>query len=234
MPLKIAVLKNHLPTCSSPYIVRSVNPDTVEYDRFLDIMAAGRTTLSRTDIMATMQLFKEELQKQLSEGKTVKTPTGSFFMNASGTMESLDDSYLPNDSEKNHEVRLHHKNEKEFETAVLADLKIERAERPDFQTPVVYSVTVAGEEGTSFRSGAVVQIKGLRLRFDVKDNAQGAFFVDSSGAEVRCSVYPLVLPASVMATMPTGLAAGTYSLAYRAAVNGKVVKEALFKGLTVA
>lgn len=234
MALKIAVLKNHLPSCPSPYIVRSVNPDTVEYDHLVNIMAAGRTTLSRTDIMATMQLYKEEVQKLLSEGKTVKTPTGSFFMNASGTMESLEESYLPNDSEKNHEVRLRHKNDKDFETAVLASLKIERDERPDFQTPVVYSVSVAGEEGTTLRSGAVVQIKGLRLRFDIKDSAQGAFFVDAAGAEVRASVYPLVLPASVMATVPSGLAAGTYSLAFRAAVNGKDVKEALFKGLTVA
>jgi hypothetical protein len=234
MALKIAILKNYLPKCTSPYVVRSVNPETVEYDHLLDIMAAGRTTLSRTDIIATMQLYKEEVQKLLCEGKTVKTPTGSFFMNASGTMESLDDSFLPNDSDKNHEVRVRHKAEKDFENSVIAALKIEREERPDFQAPVVYSVAVAGEEGANLRSGAVVQIKGLRLRFDVKDSAQGAFFIDAAGAEVRSSLYPLVLPASVMATVPTGLAAGTYSLAFRAAVNGKEVKEALFKGLTVA
>jgi hypothetical protein len=234
MALKIAVLKNHLPTCPSPYIVRSVNPETVEYDRFLDIMAAGRTTLSRTDIMAAMQLFKEELQKQLTEGKTVKTPTGSFFLNAAGSMESLDESYLPNDSEKNHEVRLHHKNDKDFEEAVLANLKITREERPDFQSPVVYSVAVAGEEGSTLRSGGIINIKGLRLRFDSKDASQGVFFVDSSGAEVRCSVYPLMLPGTIMATVPAGLAAGGYSLVLRAAVNGKDVKASSFKGLTVA
>ena len=75
MALKIAVVKNHLPNKASPYFIRSGTSDVVEFDRFVEIMAEGRTTLSQTDIVAAMQLYKEELQKQLSEGKTVKTPT---------------------------------------------------------------------------------------------------------------------------------------------------------------
>ncbi|MGA2546083.1 MAG: hypothetical protein ABSF43_06025 [Rectinemataceae bacterium] len=31
-----------------------------------------------------MQLYKEKIQRQLAEGKTVKTPTGSFFLSAAG------------------------------------------------------------------------------------------------------------------------------------------------------
>ena len=95
MALKIAVLKTFLPNCPSPYIVRSASSELVEFDRFVDFMAEGRTTLSRIDILAAMQLFKEELQKQLAEGKTVKTPIGSFYMSAAGSMGSLDEPYLP-------------------------------------------------------------------------------------------------------------------------------------------
>ncbi len=91
MALKIAVLKNFLPNCPSPFMVRSDSSDVVEFERFIEIMAAGRTTLSKTDIMAAMQLYKEELQKQLVEGKTIKTPTSSFYLSAAGSMNSLDE-----------------------------------------------------------------------------------------------------------------------------------------------
>ena len=53
MALKIAVLKSFLPNCPSPYILRSAL-EPVEFDRFVDSMAEGRTTLSRIDILAAM------------------------------------------------------------------------------------------------------------------------------------------------------------------------------------
>ena len=118
MALKIAVLKTYLPNCPSPYIVRSSSSELVEFDRFVDFMAEGRTTLSRIDILAAMQLFKEELQKQLAEGKTVKTPIGNFYMSASGSMGSLDEPYLPKEQTNNHELRLHHRPGRAFERSI--------------------------------------------------------------------------------------------------------------------
>jgi hypothetical protein len=54
MALKISVIKNPLPHCRKPFCVRSETTDIVEFDRFVDIMSKGRTTLSRTDILAAM------------------------------------------------------------------------------------------------------------------------------------------------------------------------------------
>ena len=58
MALKIAVLKTFLPNCPSPYIVRSASSEAVEFDRFVDFMAEGRTTLSWIEILAAMQLVE--------------------------------------------------------------------------------------------------------------------------------------------------------------------------------
>jgi hypothetical protein len=235
MALKIAVLKNYLPSCPSPFVVRSDSSDVVEFERLIEIMAKGRTTLTMTDIMAAMQLYKEEMQKQLAEGKTVKTPTGSFFLSAAGSMESLDESYLPNDQTNNHEVRLHHKPDKAFEDSILGELKIVREERPDFSIPSLRAVLAAGEDDAgSIHAGGMVQIKGLRLRFDPKAPGQGVFFIDASGVESRSQFYPLVLPGTVLAGVPDPLAAGTYAIVLRAAVNGKDVREARFEGIAVS
>jgi hypothetical protein len=178
MALKLAVLKNSLKTCPSPYIVRSESSDVVEFDHFIEIMGAGRTTLSQTDIVAAMQLYKEELQKLLAEGKTVKTPTGSFYMCASGSMESLDESYQPNGQSNNHEVRLHHRPEGDFEDSILADLTIVREERPDLSVPNLRAVLAAGEGTGLIKAGGMVQIKGLRLRFDPQTAGQGVLTSD--------------------------------------------------------
>jgi hypothetical protein len=235
MSLKITVHKNYLPSCPSPFIVRSDSESVVEYDKLIDLMAKGRTTLTKTDIVAAMQLYREELQRQLGEGKTVKTPTGAFFLCAAGSMNSLDEAFLPKDQTNNHEVRLHHRPDREFEDDIIAELKIEREEKPDLSTPRLKSVQSAGEEypGT-IRPGGIMQIKGLRFRFDPKESAQGLFFIDAGGAETRSPFYPMIQPSTILASVPETLAAGTYAVAIRAAVNGKDVRESRLEGVIIA
>ena len=234
MALKIAVVKNHLPACPSPFVVRSGNPDIVEYEKLIDNMAKGRTTLTKTDILAAMQLYREELQKQLSEGKTVKTPTGAFSLCAAGTMESLDESFLPRDLSKNHDVRLHHRPEKEFEESVLADLEIIREERPDFSAPSLRAILASGSETPgAICPGDIVSVKGLRLRFDPKDSKQGLFFADASEAETRSPFYPMIQPGTIMASVPAALAVGSYAVILRAAVNGKDIREARLEDVAI-
>lgn len=235
MALKIAVFKNYLPACPSPYIVRSGNPDVVDYDRLIDTMAKGRTTLTKTDILAAMQLYREEMQRLLAEGRTVKTPTGSFYLCAAGSLGSLEEAFLPKDQGNNHEVRLHHRTERSFEDEILGDLRIVREERPDFGSPLLRSaLPVGGDASDAIRSGGLFQLRGLRLRFDHKEAGQGVFFIGAAGAEVRSPFYPMILPGSVMAAVPDTLAPGPYTVALRAAVNGKDVRESRLEGVVVA
>jgi hypothetical protein len=235
MALKLTIYKNHLPACPSPYVVRSESSAVVDFDRFVDLMSRYPTTLSKADIVAAMALYREILVLQLAEGKTVKTPTGSFCLFAAGTMDAVDEAFLPKDQDKNHEVRLHHRADKAFEDEVLLDLQLEREERPDLGAPKLKSADPAGgDQGTPLSPGGIVSLKGLRLRFDPKDLKQGLFFVSAGGEETRSPYYPLILPASVMAGVPEALAAGGYALVFRAAVNGKDIKESRLDGVTLA
>jgi hypothetical protein len=235
MALKITVRKNCLPACSSPFIVHSETSAVIDYDRFVDLMSRGRTTLSKVDILAAMQLYKEELQKQLALGNTVKTPTGSFYLSAGGCMDYLDEAFQPEDQANNHEIRLHHKPEKGFEEAVLSELEVEREEKPDLSRPSVRAVRSAGEDKPkAIRSGGMVQVTGLRLRFDPKDSKQGVFFIAEAGAETRSPFYPMLNPGLVLASVPAALAAGSYTVTVRAAVNGKDIREGSYGGVTIA
>jgi len=164
----------------------------------------------------------------------VKTPTGSFFLCASGSMDSLDESFLPRDQGNNHEVRLHHRPDRVLEEAIIAELRIVREERVDLGSPNLRTVQAAGDgDSGAIRAGGILLIKGMRLRFDLKDPKQGLFFIDASGVESRSPYYPMILPSTVMAGIPDSLAAGSYAIAIRAAVNGKDVREAKLEGVAV-
>ena len=234
MALKIAVVKNYLPACPSPFIVRSESSDVIEFDKLVDIMAKSNTTLTRPDIFASMDLYKQVLVNQLAEGKAVKTPTGSFFLCASGSMETIDDSFLPRRRENNHDVRLHHRPDRDLENDIVSQLRIVKEERVNLGVPCLRTALAAGEpDSNSIRAGGIVAVRGLRLRFDPADQTQGLFFVDATGVEFRAPYYPLILPGTVMAGVPATLAAGVYSLALRAAVNGKDVREAALENVTI-
>ncbi len=61
-------MRNNLGTSQSPYYALASWSEVVESEAFIDRMAAGRTTISKTDILAVFQLAREELARLLSEG----------------------------------------------------------------------------------------------------------------------------------------------------------------------
>jgi hypothetical protein len=234
MSLRINVLPNHLASSKSPYFVRSENSDVVDYDRLVDLMAKDNTTITRADILATLAVYREVLQGQLAEGKSVKTPTGIFFVCASGCLESIDDSFTPGAQDKNHELRIHHRPDRDFEASVMAELLFERRERPDQTSPVVRSLTSASTkaEGET-RPGDIIQVRGLRLKFDPAQEAEGLFFVDAANVQKRAVLYPRVQPGELIAAVPPDLAAGTYTVVLRNRPNGKDLKEGRKEGIRV-
>lgn len=234
MSLKIAAYKNHLKSCAEPFLVRSNNSELVEFDQLVDRMAKGRTTLTKADLLGAMQLYKEELQALLSDGRSVKTPTGIFYLSASGSFSSFDEAFSPRDLGKNHDVRLHHRADRALEEGLLASLKIVREDHDDAPGPLLRSVTGAnGEEGDPLRPSGFLVLRGSRLRLDARDPRQGLFFLDQEGIEHRCPYYPRNYPSELLAAMPAPFAAGSYSLILRTSPTGKDLREGRLEGILV-
>lgn len=79
MALKIRAIQNNLGTSDSPYYALAARSDLIETEAFIDRMAAGRTTISKTEILAVFQLAREELTRLLAEGCYVHCGLISFF-----------------------------------------------------------------------------------------------------------------------------------------------------------
>ncbi len=225
MSLKISSYENHLGKSDKPYFAHTEHSGQVEPDKFVEIMAAGRTSLSATDLTGAMVLLKEELAKLVADGKFVKTPIGSFYLSAHGKFDNREQAFTPGEGDGEHGVRLHFRPNRDFELELERAADIERAERIEKSLPVVYDLEPkhSNETGAAL-AGGFLRITGLRMGFDEGDPAQGVFF--SNGSEHRASEYLFISRRLIIAQVPESLSSGSYVISVRTMPNGKDLKEA--------
>jgi hypothetical protein len=224
MSLSVVALKNHLATCENPYYAHTEWSATVEYEKLVDIMATGRTTLTKPDIRGCIELLVEEIVKLVADGKYVKTPLGSFYLCASGKFDSPDEAFTPGEGENAHELRLHFRPDKPLESQILLGADVERGSRFDRNAPLVFgSQSVKTDEDMKASVGDFIRVVGQRLKFDKANETEGLFFVN--GSEHRSTQYAEVLPGLLIAQVPPGIAAGTYNLVVRSRQGGKDLHE---------
>ena len=72
--IKITAIQNQLPMVKKRFVVHIADRQHIGFDEFTNTMASGRTTVTKTDIVANMQLFFEELTKELVKGASIKLP----------------------------------------------------------------------------------------------------------------------------------------------------------------
>ena len=233
MPLSISALRNHLASCEKPFYVHSSNAGTIEYEDLLDRLADGRTTITRPDAMAVIQLLMMEMEKALSFGHVVKLPFGSFYLVASGTLDTQDQAFEFGDKEYGHDIRLHFRAERDRERELAAKTALERVAIFDHSTSIVLSFesVYAGAPERTVGQGQYLRIHGQRLKFDPDDTELGVSF--RNGTEHRSPHYISVADHNVVALLPMDIPPGEYSIVTRTRPNGTGVKESVTAGLTV-
>jgi hypothetical protein len=224
MALLVVPLANHLATCPNPYVVRTGWSDTVEYDKLVDIMAAGRTTLTKPDIAGCLELFTEEVAKLVADGRRVKTKLGTFYLCASGKLDARDQSFTPGEGQGSHALKLHFKPDREFEAGICAGVELARGKRYDRCTPTIDSaVSVKSDAEMSAGPGDFLRVEGEKLKFDKANAAEGLFFVN--GQETRAVQYARIQPSLLIAQVPPELGPGSYSLVVRSMQGTKELHE---------
>ena len=233
--LKYSLRENLLTPAPDDYMAQAADVRSYTLDEIIDLMMEKGTTLTRADVAATLQVYGEVVSAIIKDGSAVNTPLMNTALSISGVFDGANDSF----DKKRHTVNLNI-------TAgillrdVLPKIKCEKTEGASTD-PYITEVTdiVTGTVNTTLTKGGVVQVTGSRLKFDVKDAAQGIFFVPETGEAVRAAVIAENKPARLMAIIPADLAAGTYYIEVRSKHSGggkplKAVKAGRFaKPLTV-
>jgi len=223
MSIKIMAVKNTLPSRKNPYFIRGQWSDVVEEEDLIDIMAKGRTTLSRTDIVAVIALMKEEVTRLVTEGKYVKTMLGAFYPGVSGSLASLDENFEPSVADNNHDVHVYFRMDRTIEQEVRAGLRTIRTTKVDKTVPLVFGLTaIAEDEANKVGLGNLLEVSGVQLKFDPKDKRLGVFLVDGAGVETRATAYAVTEPTSVILQVPPTLTLGDYTVLVRTMPKGKI------------
>ena len=233
--LKYCLRENLLTPAPDDYMAQVTDSHVFTLDDIIDRMVKRGTTVTRTDLVAIMQLYTEECSFIVEEGGTLNTPLINTSMSISGVFDGADDSF----DKKRHALNLNITAGTALKTA-LTKTKATKTETVSTD-PYITEVTdvVSGKVNTVLTKGGVVQLTGSRLKFDQKDEAQGIFFVPETGEAVRAAVIAENKPARLMAIIPADLAAGTYYIEVRSKHSGggkplKAVKAGRFaKLLTV-
>ena len=234
--LKYCLRENLLTPAPDDYMAQAADVRSYTLDEIIDLMMEKGSTLTRADVAATLQVYGEVVSAIIKDGSAVNTPLMNTSMSISGVFDGANDSF----DKKRHTVNLNITAGTLLRDAVTK-VKCEKTEGVSTD-PYITEVTdiVTGTVNTSLTKGGVVQLVGSRLKFDVKDTAQGIFFVPETGAPVRAAVIAENKPARLMAIIPADLPAGTYYIEVRTKIlegnkSGKTLKTGRFnKALTVA
>jgi len=228
MALSIRAMRNNLGTSTSPYYALASWSSVVDSEAFMDRMAAARTTISKTDILAVFQLAREELGRLLAEGCYVKTPLGAALPMARGKFLSQDEPFLPKSPGSGHELRIDFRIDPTIEAEALASIQCFRDEEEDRRSPHVLEAAPLppGNRG-ELRPGGLIKVIGKRMKFDPADRRLGLFFRDGAGIETRAESYFIVQPSSIFALVPEGLKENGYRLVVRTASKGGALLEGI-------
>jgi hypothetical protein len=219
-------MKNNLGTSDDQFYALASWSELVESEAFIDRMAAGRTTLSKTDIVAVFQLAREELCRLLAEGCYVKTPLGAALPVAKGRFRSPSDPFLPKSPGSGHGLRIDFRIDPTIEAEALASIRCLRDKGEDRRSPSLSAVVSLPSGSVEVvEAGGLLRIAGARLKFDPADALQGLFFRDEAGGEARAEVYAQVLPSSVIVVVPATLPDGSYRLVMRTRSRGGEILE---------
>ena len=231
MPLKLSVVESHLPARRQTFVIRSSSSETLSWETFANIMAERCVSLGKAGVLAAMELLKEELLRQLCEGKAVKTPIGSFQVSASGSLGSPAETFHPADPKNKHELRIRYRPEPRFAAEARRSTRFVRSYESESRKPEISCVLADGQD--SAEAGDILKLRGLNLTFDRSNLKEGLFFIDSSGTETRVKAYAQIRPTSLLALIPSGLRPGSYTLALRSLGGGKTLREGRLEGFGV-
>ena len=218
--LKYALRENLLTAAPDDYMAQVTDSQVFTLEDVIDRMVKRGTTVTRTDLVAIMQLYTQECAFIVEEGGTLNTP----LINTS--MSIADDAF----DKKRHTVNLNINAGTALKTAVgkVKTIKTETASTDPYITSVLDKLNGSSDE---VKIGSVMEIIGSRLKFDPKDDEQGVFAV-SGTKTVRCASVVENKPARIIVLLDASVPAGDFTLEVRTKLtsDGSKKSKTLKKG----
>ena len=200
-----------------PQNVRSYTADEI-----LDMMMERGTTITRTDVKAVLQLYKEVIASLIADGSAVNTELMNISPSISGVFVNAADNF----DASRHRINVNLTPGKAITEARarITVQKVQMTGTSPYLTEVCDAVT--GESNSTLVAGNVLRITGTRLRFLADVETNGEFLVTAEGTAKRCTTVIENKPGRLMVLVPADTAPGDYYVEVRTTFVSTSSKEA--------
>jgi hypothetical protein len=192
-------------------MAQTVNVRSYSNEEIAELMLKRGSTLTKADILATLEVYRQVIVDLVEDGAAVNTPLFHIVPSISGTFNGTGDSFDP--------ARHHINVNLNAGTALREAAKRIKTRKVDVADPVPHIAEVkdivSGSTNHLLTSGGVIQLRGGRLKIVETQENNGIFLLPENGNEVKLTVIAENKPARLMAMLPADLPQGDYTLEVR-------------------
>ncbi len=211
----ITTYKNPLESAVKGYCFRSVTDQTLDSEQLISEIIGYNSTITEADARAVLSVLNDRVKHFVRMGYRVELPFAFMHLKANGTVDRLNDGFMPGTGNHRFEVVCSFKPEalKEMKDCTawrIAGIGWSRLPK----IVELVSVDATGRECGEliFAPHDILRIKGRNLSFDAAKENQGVFFVGSDGLETRAARYNNVGTSITEVFVPGGLVPGSYKV----------------------
>lgn len=192
-------------------ICRSTTGGTVSEDAFINEVAEHNTTITRADTLAVFDVITELLLKYVLNGDRVYLPFGSFYANASGTMDSDSDTFTPGTEGSDHDISFTFAPSNESKKKIRKTAWERGTDEIRSKPVIIYLKDVKDNFITSIPHNDTLLIKGKKLAFDKETdgNDAGVFLVQGEKL-IECTYFQYVRDKYISLRINADVPAGKY------------------------
>jgi hypothetical protein len=222
---------NHLTPDPDDQVAIPTNIRSYTDEEIIDRILQRGTTLTRADLLASVQVYQAEHGYIVDEGNGLNTGLITAGPNILGKFNNVTDSY---DSAR-HKMRYNVNFSKNIQERV-GKVKMTKVQAPN-TGPLIVAIkdSISGLTDGTLSVGGVLDIAGSRLKVYPEISEDGVYFIASDGTEYKTSTLVENKPSRLIVMIPA-LPAGSYTLEVRthyvkSAEPGKQLRKMQFSKL---
>lgn len=212
--IKYLLRENPLTSHPNDRMAQETDARTYSQEDLVEEMMKRGSSLTRSDIVAYQKLEAEVLADIIADGGHLSTPILNTSFSISGVFEDQNDSF----DKARHTVRLNVNPGSALREAVMR-VKVQKVEGNSTDPNITSVIDKVTGDNSTIKLGSVMEIRGMRLKFDAADVEQGVFVL-MGGEEFRCDAIIENMPARLLVMLPTTLAEGDFEVEVRTKIGG--------------
>ncbi len=202
---------NYISTDPNDQVARIVANNVFDTEAIIKLMLLRGTTLTETDIRAVVYLLCDVTCRAVADGNNVNLPIGNIRPGIIGIFNSATDSF---------DGSRHTKKATLSAGALLWEYMEKATVEKVLQPPASPALLEYFDVNTQLANarltpGGIGQLAGDELKFNPANAAEGIFIINSTGTATQASIIASRTEGKLVFSVPTGLAAGNYTLEVR-------------------